>query len=247
MQHTELLHRADELHQRSLDRGIVTHTNFLTPTEQYTLERLPHLGPALHLFGGFRDAERRIAFFLPEYLTPEDFDGADYLTAFHIRCRFAEIGHRDVLGSLLGLGLHRWSIGDIHADGEEAWFFCLPSVAGLISTELARIGRSGTVVREILLDQVSLPERSREEIRFTVSSLRLDAVLAGTFNLSRTNAAELIEAGAVQLNYAICEKSSAMVEPGDVFSLRGHGKACLRETRGKSRKDRLRIVVERYV
>jgi len=247
MQHTELLHRADELHGRCIERGIPTHTNFLTPAEQYALERLPHLRPALYLFGGFPEAERRIAFFLPEYLTSEDFEVSDYLTAFHIRCRFAEIGHRDVLGSLLGLGLHRWSIGDIHAGGEEAWFFCLPSVAGLIATELTRIGRNGAAVRETSLDQVTFPERSREERSFTVSSLRLDAVLAGTFNLSRTNAAELIEAGAVQLNYAICEKSSAMVEPGDVFSLRGHGKACLRETCGKSRKDRLRIVVERYV
>lgn len=247
MQHTELLHRADELHRRSLDRGIITHTNFLTPAEQYVLAGLPHLRPALHLYGGSAEAERRLAFFLPDYLTPEDFDAPEYLTAFHIRCRFAEIGHRDVLGSLLGLGLHRWSIGDIHTSGEEAWFFCLPSVAGLIAAELTRIGRHGASVRELPLDQVTLPERNREEVRFTVSSLRLDAVLAGTFNLSRTNAAELIEAGAVQLNYTICEKTSATVEPGDVFSLRGYGKACLRETGGKSRKDRLHLVVERYV
>jgi len=225
----------------------VTHTNFLTPAEQYALERLPHLRPGLYLFGGFPDAERRIAFFLPDYLTPEDLDVSDYITAFRTRCRFAEIGHRDVLGSLLGLGLHRWSIGDIHASGEEAWFFCLPSVAGLIATELTRIGRSGAAVREISLDQVTLPERSHQEVRFTVSSLRLDTVLAGAFNLSRTNAAELIEAGAVQLNYAICEKVSAVIEPRDVFSLRGYGKAYLRETCGKSRKDRIRLVVERYV
>jgi len=247
MQNLELERRAEELWRRSLDRSIVTHTNFLTPAEQYTLAHLPHLRPALYLWGGFPDAERRIAFFLPEYLTAEDFDPVEYLTAFQIRCRFAEIGHRDVLGSLLGLGLERWSIGDIYVSGEEAWFFCLPSVAGLISMELTRIGRNGADVREIPLDQVTLPERHREEVRFTVSSLRLDAVLAGVFHLSRGTAAELIESGAVQLNYAVCEKTSAPVEPGDVFSLRGYGKACLREIGGKSRKDRIHLVVERYV
>jgi len=247
MQNKELQHRAEELWRRSVDRSIVTHTNFLTPAEQYTLERLPYLRSALYLWGGFPDAERRIAFFLPEYLIAEDFDPSDHLTAFHIRCRFGSIGHRDVLGSLLGLGLERWSIGDIHTSGEEAWFFCLPSVAGLISMELTRIGRNGVSVQEIPLDQVTLPARNREEVRFTVSSLRLDAVLAGVFHLSRGTAAELIEGGAVWLNYAVCEKSSATVEPGDVFSLRGYGKACLRETGGKSRKDRVYLVVERYM
>ena len=247
MQNTELHRRAEELWRRCLDRSIVTHTNFLTPAEQYTLGQMPYLRPVLYLWGGFPDAERRIAFFLPEHLTPEEFDATDYLTAFQIRCRFGEIGHRDVLGSLLGLGIERWSIGDIHVSGEEAWFFCLPSVAGLISMELTRIGRNGAEVREIPLDQVTLPERHREEVRFTVSSLRLDAVLAGVFHLSRGTAAELIEGGTVQLNYTVCEKTSATVEPGDVFSLRGYGKACLRETGGKSRKDRIHLVVERYV
>jgi len=247
MQNIELERRTEELWRRSVDRSIVTHTNFLTPAEQYTLEHLPYLRPALYLWGGFPDAERRMAFFLPDYLTPDDFDPEDYLTAFHIRCRFGAIGHRDVLGSLLGLGLERWSIGDIHVSGEEAWFFCLPSVAGLISMELTRIGRHGAHVREISLDQVTLPEGHREEIHFTVSSLRLDAVLAGVFHLSRGTAAELIESGAVQLNYTVCEKISAPVEPGDVFSLRGYGKAWLREIGGKSRKDRIHLVVERYV
>jgi len=247
MQHTDLLRRADELRRRSLDRAIVTHTNFLTPAEQHVLLQMPHLRPALHLSGGGAEAERCVAFFLPDYLSSADFDPGDYLTAFHVRCRFVRPRHRDVLGSLLGLGLARWSVGDIHTVGEEAWFFCLPSVAGHISAELTKIGRNGAQVQEIPLDLVPAPERVREEVSFTVSGLRLDAVLAGTFHLSRTQAAELIAAGAVQLNYALCEKPAATVTPGDVFSLRGYGKACLREAGGKTRKDRTRVVVDRYV
>jgi len=246
MQNTELIRRAEELWRRSEDRSIVTYTNFLTPTEQHVLAGLPRLRPSLHLFGGLDDAERRVAFFLPDYLTPDSFDVSEYLTAFHVRCRFGAPGHRDVLGSLLGLGLARWSVGDIYTSGEEAWFFCLPSVAGLIAAELTKIGRNGAQVQEISLGQVPVPERQHEEISFTVSGARLDAIVAGTFNLSRANAVELIEAGAVQLNYAVCEKISVPVVPGDVFSLRGHGKACLRELGGKTRKDRTRVVVERY-
>jgi len=119
-------------------------------------------------------------------------------------------------------------------------------VAGMITRELTKIGRNGTDAREVPPDQVSFPERERLALHFTVSSLRLDAVLAGTFNLSRTNAAERIEGGTVQLNHTICEKPAAELRPGDVFSLRSHGKARLAEVSGKSRKDRLRLVVEKY-
>ena len=87
MQDTDLFRRAEELWRRSADRSIVSHTSFLTPAEQFTLERQAHLRPALYLFGGAADCERRVAFFLPEYLPAEAFDPQEYLSAIHIRCR----------------------------------------------------------------------------------------------------------------------------------------------------------------
>ena len=246
MRDFDLTRRADDLHRRMLDQQIVTHTGFLTPAEQYALEGLPHLQPTLTFHGGAADAERRIAFFLPEYLTSETFDSAEYLAAFHLRCRFAAPGHRDVLDSLLGLGIERWSLGDIYTQGEEAWVFCLPSIAGHIGRELTKIGRNGVVVQEIPPSQVPVPERAVESITFSVSTLRLDSILAGTFGLSRSHAAEAIGAGLVQLNYAACLKPAAGVEPGDVLSLRGRGKAKLRDLGGRSRKGRLFVQVEIY-
>ncbi|MCL2563439.1 MAG: YlmH/Sll1252 family protein [Oscillospiraceae bacterium] len=247
MSDLHLLRRAEDLQRRSSEQNIVTHTGFLSPTEQHAIQTLPHLRQGLFFHGGGADCERRIAFFLPDYLTPEDFDPAEYITAFRIRCRFGAPGHRDVLGSLLGLGLERWTLGDIHAAGETARFYCLPSIAAHIARELTHIGRNGVQVTEIPPGEMPVPERQRETIAFTVSSLRLDAVLAGTFNLSRTAAAAHIAAGLVQVNYTPCLKPAAELTPGDVFSLRGSGKAMLAEVGGKSRKDRTRIRVERYL
>jgi len=247
MDNHDLIRRAEDLHQRSINQGIVTHTNFLTPAEQYTLKNIPHLSPGLHTSGGGADCERQAVFFLPEYLSPADFDPQDYLTAFHVLCRFAQPGHRDILGSLLGLGIARWSLGDIYTRGEEAWFFCLPSVADHITRELTHVGRGGAKVTELPLAYVPPPERQREELSFTASSLRLDVLLAGTFRLSRDKAAESIATGLVSLNYTICQKPAALLAPGDVFSLRGHGKARLAELGGKSRKDRTFVTVEKYL
>jgi len=247
MDNQDLIRRAEDLHQRSINQGIVTHTNFLTPAEQYTLNTIRHLSADLYLSGGGADCERQAAFFLPDYLSPADFDPQDYLTAFHVLCRFAQPGHRDILGSLLGLGIARWSLGDIYTRGEEAWFFCLPSVADHIARELTHVGRGGAKVTELPLAHVPPPERQREAVSFTASSLRLDVLLAGTFRLSRDKAAETIAAGLVSLNHTICQKPAALLTPGDVFSLRGHGKARLAELGGKSRKDRTFVTVEKYL
>ena len=91
-----------------------------------------------------------------------------------------------------------------------------------------------------------LMETRRKEIRFTVQSPRFDAVLSETFRLSRTGAAKLIAAGAASLNYLPCEKNDAPVSEGDVISLKGYGKAEIREIGGASRKGRLFVSAEIY-
>ena len=82
---------------------------------------------------------------------------------------------------------------------------------------------------------------------FTVQSPRLDAVLAGLFHLSRTQAAERVRAGDASLNYAECLRPDAEIRPGDVVSLRGHGKAAVRDIGGQSRKGRTYVDGEVYI
>ena len=94
---------------------------------------------------------------------------------------------------------------------------------------------------------VPVPERKRREVRFTVQSLRFDAVLGETFRLSRTQATKLIALGAASLNYLPCLKNDAPVSEGDVISLKGHGKATVAEVGGQSRKGRLFITAEVWI
>ena len=75
-------------------------------------------------------------------------------------------------------------------------------------------------------------------------SMRLDAVTAGMFNLSRTACARQITEGNVSLNYSVCMKTDAAVEEGDVISLRGHGKGTVSGLGGSSRKGRQFVEAE---
>lgn len=245
MENQEFIKRITDLTDRCERTGSVTYTGFLTPAEQYALNNL-HIPAevALHLTGGGEGCERQIAFFLPWYLNPEDFDPAEYIRCVKILAYFGEPGHRDYMGAVLGLGIKREWIGDIHVMGAECYIFCLPSVEPLLLDELDKVGRHGVKVSSLPLSDVPAPEKKVKTVTFTVKSLRLDAVTGAMFGLSRTAAADLIRMGAASLNYTECDKVDAPIREGDVISLRGHGKGTLASQGGKSRKDRIFLTAE---
>lgn len=97
------------------------------------------------------------------------------------------------------------------------------------------------------LAELQPPEQKTKTIRDTVATLRLDAVAAAGFSLSRSKMSALIASKKLTLNGRECDKPDLIVEEGAVLSCRGLGKCVLREVTGTSKKGRIMIVVERYL
>ena len=246
----ELIRRGQDLAYRCEKTASVTSSVFLTPAQAYELNNWAKRGTDCTVLfrGGHPDAERRCAFFLPDWMDADAFDEGEYLCAIECVARFGTPGHRDWLGAVLGLGIERDRIGDILTDGETAWLFCLPSVKQHLLLNLDKVGRWGAKVREVPLADVPRQERRLRELVFSVRSPRLDAVCAGMFGLSRTAAAEAITQGSVTLNYAICLKCDAQVRDGDLISMRGRGKGVILDAGGSlSRKGRLFVKAGLYL
>lgn len=240
----ELLRRAEDLADRSGRTGTVCATPFLTPAEQFTLRQVfAHRSDAPVFHGGGTECERQCAFFLPEYMTPEDLEPTDFISCVAFRSFFGEPTHRDYLGAILARGISRERVGDIRIQGDLAWVFCVRSVATLL-LDMDRVGRYTVKAALCSPEDVPAEEIHRENVTFTVRSLRLDAVTGGMFRLSRSSAAEQIRLGLVSLNYTPCLRTDAPVQEGDVISLRGKGKGSVTEIGGKSRKDRLFVTAE---
>lgn len=94
-----------------------------------------------------------------------------------------------------------------------------------------------------------MPEFAQAERRLqtaTVSSLRLDAVLAAMLRCSRGMAAELVAAGRVEINHLPVSSAHAPVYESDVFTVRGKGRFRLTALPGKSKKDRQIIEFFQY-
>lgn len=247
MENDELLRRAEDLAERSERTASLTSTAFLTPAEQYALISWAKGREAkMLLFGGHADCERKAAFFLPFYMEEEYFDGGEHVCAIKIKAGFGEPVHRDYMGALLGLGIKREWLGDIWVKGDSATVFCLPTVKRHLLDSLDKVGRWGVKTAELELSAVEAPERKTKHVSFSVKSPRFDAVVAGMFNLSRTAAADRINAGEASLNYSQCFKLDAPVKEGDIISLRGFGKGVLGAEGGQSRKGRTFLSAEIY-
>ncbi len=248
MENSDLLRRAEDLFRRCEKSGTVTATRFLTPAERFSLERWKNTQPGCRLvfLGGHPDCERTVGFFMPDYMDVEWLPVGETIRAFELTASFGSPGHRDYLGALLGMGIGRERLGDIWVKENKAVVFCLAGVEKhLLSID--KVGRFSVRARSLSLGEVPNPERRVKAKSFSVQSLRLDAVCAGLFDLSRSEAARQVEAGNVTLNYEICDKSDAAIHVNDVLSLRGKGKGRVTGLGGTSRKGRQFVDGEIYL
>ena len=242
MEKIELKKRLADLRSVCERFGRVTSGSFLTPAELYE-----NASCGAVFYGGYEDAERKIAVFLPEWMDAQDFDVSSCMSCLEVQSYFGVPTHRDYLGAILGLGISRDRIGDILVSGDRAYVICMRSVGTAIVSDLDKVGRVSVRVREIPFAELPAPERKTKTISFTVKSPRLDAVASDIFGISRTDAAQAIKQGLVTLNYYVTLKSDASVKENDIISLRGKGKAVVSEIGGRSRRDRIFITAEIYV
>ena len=248
-----LLARALDKLELAQNRGVPAHTPFLSPGEQASLaDLLAAWGHPRHLFwGGYPDAERRVCAFLPDWQEEDGLlsDPEGPLAALEAKFPAgAALGHRDILGALMGLGITREKVGDILLPGPGACqVVVLRDALPILLSQWEGAGRWKVSLEAIPLDRLAPKPAQVKTIRDTVATPRLDAVLAAGFSLSRSKAAGYISAGKVAVNHRECLKSDKLVEEGDVLTCRGLGKCVVKEVPGQSKKGRTMLVLERYV
>ena len=109
-----LLARVLDQYEKAERRGIPAATVFLSPREQAMAQALLNtLGVRSgYVFdGGYEGAERKLLAFLPDWAEDAAGELAFFRAAF--RDKDAVLTHRDILGSLMGLGITRERVGDI--------------------------------------------------------------------------------------------------------------------------------------
>lgn len=237
--------KIEEKARRADERNIPEALGFLDPAEQAQARLGRNLKRAF-FSGGYDGAERAFLFFMPDYYDEDTFPIDDYIKALSACTPHAKPSHRDFLGSLMGLGIARECIGDILV-GEESIILLDAKIAPFVMENLTKIGRGGVSLKEIPLCDIVPSEEPYDTVEATVASLRLDAVAACAFHVSRTLICDAISKGELALNWLPCENPSAEVREGDMISWRGHGRAKLFSCGGTSKKGRQFVCLHVYV
>ena len=223
-------------------------SEFVSPGGLAIAETIQAHVPSLTVqsFGGYDGAERvRIAFIRDGYDGPVDYG----ITACRVSWdeRYRLLGHRDVLGSLMSLGISRERFGDIIKGEAGAIVLVDTPLVNYLKQNFDKIAMVPVSVDEASLSDIVPREEKVKEIKTTVASLRLDAIASSGFGISRTKAAEAINGDRVQVNWQPAKGPSQAVAEGDVISLRGRGRMEIAQITGQSRKGRIGVLLKRYM
>lgn len=218
-------------------------TSFLNPRQVYIAQTLVNRNDNVHAqaSGGYPNAEMQRLLIYPDYFTPTDEDFEIQVLQVDYPTKFAELHHRQIMGTLLGEGLERSSFGDIITDGEGQWQVVMTNqMAKFVDQQVDHVGR--IKVRWLAIEGNPLEASDDwEPMTTTVSSLRLDTIIASAFNYSRNRSKQIVEHQLAQVNWEVMDRPDYSLVVHDIISVRHAGRIRVDNLGTVTRKGKQRI------
>ncbi len=192
-------------------------------------------------FGGFSSSERKRIIIHRKDINIDNSSFKITLLKATYNNKFYQINHRQVLGTLMSLGIEREVIGDIILKDNIIYIYLIKEMSDFIKENLKVIAKTSLEFNE----SNDILDKSCNEINkiINVASLRLDAVISKVLNISREESSEIIKNGFVLLNHLECTNSSKILKESDLLSIRKFGRITIYETINVSKKNRINLHV----
>ncbi|MGL5962817.1 MAG: RNA-binding protein [Fusobacteriaceae bacterium] len=225
---------------------VVYSSYFLPPSIWKTLESIQEYLKIRVLTCGLNEfSERKVVAFYPQ-------DGEEWELFFpikyfeiHGKNRFRELKHKDFLGTLMSLGVKREVMGDLIVSENFCYGVILEDFFQIICDQVKSVATIPVTITEANSSQI--PEPQFSEINDTVQSLRLDTIISSALNCSRSISENLIESGDVSVDYQIEKKTSKIISPQTVITVKKKGKFIFSKDLGENKKGKIRIQIKKYI
>lgn len=230
------------------DRYAPKLTDFLDPRQRFIVASILGQSNDLQMAcsGMFEDAERQRMLIYPSYFEPQEDDFQMTVYTINYPSKFVQLRHPDVLGALLSLGLDRTKFGDIRVNEQQVQFVVAQEVAEYVRLHLTGIGKVKVRIEYIEESEPLIQNEDEwQEESHTVSSMRLDTILAKVLNVSRQKAQALIVGNKVRVNWTERDGVAFELQEGDIISVRGYGRVKVVMTEGRTKKDKIRLQIGR--
>ncbi|WP_419872891.1 RNA-binding protein [Candidatus Pristimantibacillus sp. PTI5] len=242
--------RAEEWIERSAQQHELKRTDFLDPRQTQILTILANRNADVNirLNGGYEQAERKRAIIGPDYRNLDDEAvGISVLAVNGPGQAQLELDHGDFLGALLGLGIKRDRIGDIHVHEHFCHIVVMDEIADYLNIHLRQVHRISVLTDIIPLSDLKTVVPKLEEMSLSVASMRLDGIASDVYRVSRSKIVDPIRAGRCRVNWKSEEDPSEQLRAGDVVSFKGLGRFKVLEVDGMTKKGRIRVRIGKFI
>lgn len=237
----------DWLTQASQDYQLVL-THFLNPRERHIVSIIvgDRTDIQVHSYGIFDRAEKKRLVIAPEFFEVGRQDFEELLLQIRFAKKFINLRHKDLLGALLAAGVNRSVIGDIVVDQDLglAQLAVEKSHQIFLTQTVDQIGKAKVHFEQVADSKALVPAVDEEERFVLIPSLRLDAVIAACFGISRTQVSEMISRGFISVNWVKNDDASRLMHRQDVVSVRKYGRIRLQSLAGQSKRDKIKAVFQ---
>lgn len=226
-------------------------SNFLNLNELYNVSQiLDYFNIKYSIFTPYMDIEKKNIAFIPSYLE----DDKEKVFLEHISCIKISLNsrvrllHKDYMGAIYSLGVKREFVGDIIVKENIAYFFCMKSVEEYFMYNLNSVGKYEVTLDrvDILSDEIKSLSLNFIEKEYIVPSLRIDAILSGVYNLSRSETKDKIVKGDLFINDKNIFYPNTLVKKDDIISFKKCGKLRIGEVLRNTKSGNLVINIYKY-
>lgn len=234
--------RLIDLSKQANRKGIVLFSDFLNLNELNIYHQSEKLYETqTRSFGGVPNAERQMVAFIPDALSYEWDYPIIALRIVPAYPKFAEkLGHRDILGAIMNLGIERSKLGDIIVGDDVYYLLCEETIADFFMENLDKIRHTVVKLEQCALDTLAITQKLEEKDGI-ITSNRLDSVVACVYKLSRNQALELFRQEKVFVNGRLTTNVTYTCRADDIISVRGYGRFIYASEKGVTNKGRLKF------
>lgn len=218
-------------------------THFLSESElAVALPIVVKSGLYYSTFGGYDQSDRRVVGISLSGCPQED--SFPITTLYFKTNQKKNIGHRDVLGALLALGIKRSLVGDIFFSDGFCYFFVESNISDFVINNFDSVADLSVKVQKF--DGKIQYKREFEQMVCIVMSMRLDCIVSAVASCSRAEAEMKISSGTVFVNSMSVKKKDFILKFGDILSVRRLGKYKLDYAAGATKKGRIKLNILKY-
>ncbi|KNZ42175.1 YlmH/Sll1252 family protein [Acetobacterium bakii] len=207
-------------------------------------DTIKHYGVPYLFFGGHPEAQRKMLCIYPDYIFEEDLEWPIFGIDFE---KPVPIDHRNVLGELMHMGITRESIGDIDVGEDTVQVIANKRLQDFFLVNFNKV--SGRTIKPCFKNwtEIVTIEKNFKRMSLVVASNRIDGIINKIWGFSRQDSLTYIKQGRVRVNYEEISKNDFRVNPNDVISVRGKGKAIILDMDLRTKKGNIRMEVDKYI